>query len=561
MATILVIEDEDIIRAQVEQILQTAGYEVRCAPNGAVGLKAALEAPPDLVLCDMMMPVLDGNAVLKAIRDHPPTAHVPFVFLTAKDSNADLRNAMNLGADDYLSKPFRVRELLDAVAARLKRNRATQQAIRHSHSAVHNAGTDPATGLPNRLSLREMLEEARAMAPGSFLGVTVVGLPRFYDAVEATGVAEEDLQRANAAWLQERVPSGRVAVLQPDRWLVLTGPHEAAQDAEAAAQALFPSAVMEVLVCGHKIIQPCAVGVAVTPPDGQRVDELVRRATRALTEGGSAPGIRRVSSGHGSGSFHDPVALEGAMRAALRDRQFSLHFQPQFDIKTGALAGAEALVRWLRPNAAPISPAQFIPVAEESGFILELGQWVMDSAMTQLQKWMAQGLTPAHMSVNVSALQLNDSGFVQMVETATRRHKLPVGQLVLELTETVAARDLDRAANALQAARDLGAHVSLDDFGTGYSSLGYLSRLPLNHLKLDRSLVQDLHQHTNKRTIVSGVVDMAHHMDLVVVAEGVELQDELDVLKTLNCDRVQGYHTGRPMPADDFAHLCRSLAS
>jgi len=400
MLKILVIEDDELIRETLLQLLESHNYRVIAAENGRVGVQMALSEIPDLILCDVQMPELDGYDVLRTLRQNSLAATIPFIFLTAQSDKTDFRRGMELGADDYLTKPFTKAELLGAIASRvLKRQTITQ---------------------PLTVALRQA--EARL----------------------------KDLVN----------DSTKVTSLSPEKF-----------------------------------------------------------------------------------------ALEALLRHALAQGEFQVYYQPQVNIATGQVIGAEALVRWQNPDRGIISPGEFIPLAEETGLIIQIGEWVLLSACAQAASWLAAGFSPFRISVNLSARQLSDpelkARIVQILETTG----LEPANLELEMTESALVENATVAGATLNELKALGIRIAIDDFGTGYATLGYLKQFAFDSLKIDRIFVRNANEDTQNAAITTAVILLGHSLSMTVIAEGVETEAELDFLKQHQCDIMQGYLFSRPEPA------------
>jgi EAL domain-containing protein (putative c-di-GMP-specific phosphodiesterase class I)/CheY-like chemotaxis protein len=400
MLKILVIEDDELIRETLLQLLESHNYRVIAAENGRVGVQMALSEIPDLILCDVQMPELDGYDVLRTLRQNSLAATIPFIFLTAQSDKTDFRRGMELGADDYLTKPFTKGELLGAIASRvLKRQTITQ---------------------PLTVALRQA--EARL----------------------------KDLVN----------DSTKVTSLSPEKF-----------------------------------------------------------------------------------------ALEALLRHALAQGEFQVYYQPQVNIANGQVIGAEALVRWQNPDRGIISPGEFIPLAEETGLIIQIGEWVLLSACAQAASWLAAGFSPFRISVNLSARQLSDpelkARIVQILETTG----LEPANLELEMTESALVENATVAGATLNELKALGIRIAIDDFGTGYATLGYLKQFAFDSLKIDRIFVRNANEDTQNAAITTAVILLGHSLSMTVIAEGVETEAELDFLKQHQCDIMQGYLFSRPEPA------------
>lgn len=308
----------------------------------------------------------------------------------------------------------------------------------------------------------------------------------------------------------------------------------------------------------HELHLSASLGLAVYPEDGNNTAMLLQHAHSALhsakQEGGACCRFytRRMSA-----DAAERIRLDQALRGALERGEFELHYQPQIDLRSGVITGVEALIRWRHPELGLVSPARFIPLAEETGLIVVLGEWVMRTACAQMAAWQQAGQAPQRIAVNLSARQLWQGHAVQMVAGVLRETGLSPGCLELEITESVVMRDGAEALQALSDLRELGITLALDDFGTGYSSLSHLRSLPLNKLKIDRSFVQELTTRSDVAVLVQQIIQIGHAFRLRVVAEGVETREAVDFLARSGCDEAQGFYFGKPLPAQDIEVLLR----
>jgi EAL domain-containing protein (putative c-di-GMP-specific phosphodiesterase class I) len=251
----------------------------------------------------------------------------------------------------------------------------------------------------------------------------------------------------------------------------------------------------------------------------------------------------------------ETLLLENKMRRALENQQFVLHYQPKFDLASGRISGVEALIRWNDPKAGLVPPAQFIPLLEETGMILEAGRWATRQALADYRRWYTQPLQPVRVAVNVSSIQLRQKDFVDTIRHVIEESGAAPHGLDLEITESLLMEDIGRSVDKLRAVRDMGVNIAIDDFGTGYSSLGYLAKLPVNALKIDRSFIVRMVDDPDSMTIVSTIISLAHSLKLKVIAEGVDSEQQRKILRLLRCDEIQGYLVSRPLPSEDLLHL------
>jgi EAL domain-containing protein (putative c-di-GMP-specific phosphodiesterase class I) len=298
------------------------------------------------------------------------------------------------------------------------------------------------------------------------------------------------------------------------------------------------------------------------PLDGDTFIKLLSRANAAMRYAKtSARGTYRFFAADMSRMDEEQLTLENELREALHRGQLELHFQPKVDIATSRVRSAEALIRWRHPTRGLVPPNVFIPVAEETGLILPIGEWVLREACRQMREWLDRGMSPVRLAVNLSAKQFHDADLAAVVRSALASAKLEPGYLELELTESALMSNPEESAATLQSLSAMGVHISIDDFGTGYSSLSYLRRFPLDKLKIDRSFIRDVMTNADDACIVRAIISLAHSLRLRVVAEGVESSQQLDFLRELGCDQYQGFYCSPAVPADQFVTLIARLRS
>ncbi|ALV08909.1 putative bifunctional diguanylate cyclase/phosphodiesterase [Roseateles depolymerans] len=416
---------------------------------------------------------------------------------------------------------------------------------------------DMLTSLPNRRALLERVDYAQAMArrEASPFALLNVDLDRFKQINDTLGHSYGDrVIKEVAVRLKESLREvDTVARLDGDEFALLI--HQAdARGAEHAARRVQEAMSRPFSFDTLSFTVTCSIGIALFPGDGASADDLLASAERAMHW--------VKESGRSAFRFHQPrkdvdllsrMRLDHAMRRALQEGEFRLHFQPQIAVDSGALIGAEALIRWRDPHRGDVPPSEFIPVAEESGFIIAIGQWVLQQAVAQAADWLKKGLR-VPVAVNVSALQFQQPQFVDTVAQTLRAAQLPPDLLELELTESVLLRDADEALHRMQALSELGLQLAIDDFGTGYSSLGYLKRFPIQRLKVDRSFVKGLPGDASDEGIVNAIVQMGRALKLQVIAEGVETEDQLAFLARCGCQEYQGFLCAPALDPRSFEH-------
>jgi diguanylate cyclase (GGDEF)-like protein len=424
------------------------------------------------------------------------------------------------------------------------------------------ASHDPLTQLGNRALLHDRLEAAmqQAKRSGKHFALHMIDLDNFKEVNDLHGHAAGDRVLTTVADRIGRITRSvdTIARLGGDEFSVLQemGEHDSAENAGALAERLINGLSTPIQVDSHELHVGASVGVAVYPDDGTAPDDLLRNADLAL--------YRAKTEGRGRYTFFTPALGEQAMRVAvvksnlrhaIADKQLSVYYQPKADLRSGEIIGAEALVRWQHPQHGLIPPSEFVPVAERSGLIGALGEFVLHEACAATARWRKNGMRGFTIAVNLSPVQFRLQDVITLVEGALSSAKLPADALELEVTETTLMQDADDTMRSLRALQDKGVSIAVDDFGTGYSSMAYLKKLAARTLKIDRSFVDGCAEASEDQQIVRAIVDLAHNLGMHVVAEGIETPDQVSALQRMRCDAAQGYLIAKPLASgqlDDF---------
>jgi diguanylate cyclase (GGDEF)-like protein/PAS domain S-box-containing protein len=436
---------------------------------------------------------------------------------------------------------------------------ARAMVLQIAHSAQH----DFLTGLPNRLLLNDRVGQAIAFAPRhkNKVAVLFLDLDGFKHINDSLGhpIGDKLLQSIAGRLLDCVRGSDTVSRQGGDEFVVLLSEMERLEDVAILATRMLQTVAQAHLIERRDLHVTTSIGVSVYPEDGLDAETLIKNADTAM--------YQAKESGRQCYRFFTPAmnvravarqSVEAGLRRALERQEFALHYQPKINLKTGAITGAEALLRWSHPTRGLVSPAEFIPIAEDCGLILPIGNWVLRAACDQARAWADVGLPAMTMAVNVSAMEFRDENFLEKLFAVLSETGLDPRSLELELTESLLMKHAESAASILQTLRQRGVQVAIDDFGTGYSSLGYLRKFPLDALKIDQSFVRQISTAGEDTAIVTAVIAMARSLKLRVIAEGVETPGELEFLRTRHCDEAQGYYFGRPVPSAEFARLLRS---
>lgn len=424
----------------------------------------------------------------------------------------------------------------------------------------YQASHDALTKLPNRLLFNEQLSLAivNAQQRDEMLGVAFLDLDRFKTINDTLGHAVGDqLLQQVAHRLQGCLQSGDViARWGGDEFTLLLPGLKSPDEVDAIAEQILDHLRVPFYLDGQELYITTSLGIALAPYDGEDAETLLKNADAAMYQAKQrGKNTYQLYYEEMHAQALERLSLEADLRKALAKGEFLLHYQPQIDVKTNQLIGLEALLRWQHPQLGWIPPSIFIPIAEESGLICEIGDWVLESACRQMQTWKAAGLPPVRIAVNLSAQQFQQPDLVQSILRTLQVTQVDPNYLEVEITESAAMKDIDFTISTLQQLREIGIRLAIDDFGTGYSSLSALKHFPLHILKIDQSFVRDAVDSSHDAAIVKAVVALGKGLGLEVLAEGVETQEQLDFLRTIQCDSSQGFFLYRPMPPAAIAHL------
>lgn len=428
-----------------------------------------------------------------------------------------------------------------------------QQQSRLNYMAFH----DSLTGLPNRSLFYDRIHHgiSRAKRSNNKLVLMLLDLDRFKNINDSLGHDAGDLLlKALAQRLYEGIRDmDTVARLGGDEFVIVLEDILDMEDVNYIANKLLLNLSRPINILGHEIATTVSIGVSVFPQDGETTDELLKHADIAMykaKEDGKNK-FQYYTAGMNATAVNF-LLLENDLRRAIEQDQLTLYFQPQIDLHTGSLVGVEALVRWLHPSRGLISPAHFIPLAEETGLIVPLGEWVIRAACLQQKKWLEGGKYTGRIAVNLSARQFRQQHFAECIAEILMETQLPAQYLELEITETLAMEHASETINMLKLLNQMGLSLAIDDFGTGYSSLAYLKRFPIHKLKIDRGFISDIYQDQNDAAIAKSIIGLAHNMMLNVVAEGVENDTQAEWLRQQGCDQAQGFLFSHPLPLQQF---------
>lgn len=560
-SVIMMVDDEPVMIEMLQAFLEEAGYRnfVGCTePKTAID--TLIDIRPDVLFLDVVMPGLNGIEILRNLRDEKLLHDTPVIVLTSSSDPKVKIQALEFGAADFLSKPVDPSELV----LRL-RNTLSAKAYRD-----RLAYFDRVTGLPNRRMFIDRLDWAcrHSKRFGDRGAVLLLDLDRFRQINEAFGPNAGDtllheVGERLAACVRETDAMARLgrvgsipslSHLGGDEFSLLLTQIDCDENAVAVSTRLLDCLRSKPFKVGNSEISLSAsIGVSVFPENGKDVDSLLKNAGVALRH---AKEERRGQFAFFSRQLNaralQRLNIENELRRAIENNEFRLHLQPKFHTSGRAFAGAEALARWQHPDRGLLGPMEFIPVAESSGLIVSFGERILTSACSQFVEWTSRGLYQGRISVNVSALQIRDPGFVESVARILAQTGMPPGSLCLEVTESVILQRTSETSKVLQQLHELGLWLSIDDFGAGFTSLGHLKGLPFDELKIDKSLIDSIEKEPRSRAIVSAVIALAHHLGHRVVAEGVETAGQHAILLESGSDECQGYFFGKPVAVPEF---------
>jgi len=542
--SVLVVDDDAFSRAVVSKKVAKLADVVEAA-DGVTALSFLKSAVFDLAIMDLEMPGFSGLDLIRCIRGHPNLNHIPVIVLTANGSRVALEGALTAGATSFLLKPLN----WSAFGAHIAH--VLQLAYRAGHLAMH----DVLTGLPNRVLLNERLERALGGMHGAEMVAThILDLDHFKHVNDTLGHSVGDrLLRIVAERLRALVrETDTIARMGGDEFAIVQGNLMQSADAATLAERVIAAVGEPYEIDGHQVVIGTSVGIAVAPGDGAGPEQLMRNADLAL--------YRAKSSGRGTFRLFEPEmnaqmqarrALECDLRKALAGRQFELHYQPVVNLLDNEITGFEALIRWHHPDKGMVPPGAFIPLAEEIGLIVPVGEWVLREACATAARW------PQHLNVavNISPAQLRQPGLLEAVTGALAHSGLAPERLELEITETAHLVDNEATLAVLHRLRALGVRIANDDFGTGYSSLSYLQSFPFDKIKIDRSFVKNIAASAGSLNIVRAVAGLAHGLGITATAEGVESHEQAAKVKAEGCTEMQGFLTSQPLPAEEIERV------
>jgi predicted signal transduction protein with EAL and GGDEF domain len=581
-AKILVVDDDQNVRFLTRQCLEAENMIVVEASNGFEAIDVFVRERPDLVFLDVEMPGMTGLEACQRIRELPQGESIPIMIVTGSDDRESIDQGFEAGATQYKTKPVNWSLLGRDVQYMLRASSAFNSLKRQEDRLRYLAYYDPLTSLPNRRSFNEQLNRLlkrsqRHKTSAALLFIDLDHFKRINDSIgHARGdsllveiakrltmeLREEDainyFSEANAENEDGTDGATEIARLGGDEFTVVLSDVSDIADIEKVARRILDSLSQPIALQSHNPVVTPSIGIALYPQDGKDPDTLIRNADTAMyvakAEGRAC--FRFYNEDMNSKAV-EQLKMEEELRDAMRNSELELRYQPQVDSATGGVVSMEALVRWKHPTRGMISPQEFIPVAESTGQIIELGEWVMGEVSRHCLYWETLGLNAFRVCVNISPLQFNQSNLPEWVADFLDQSGLSPNRLELELTESAIMNDAETNIAKLRALKALGVDLAVDDFGTGYSSLSYLKRFPINTLKIDHSFVSDLDT-PDGAAIVDAILALAKTLNLRVIAEGIENEHQLAYLVDKGCDLLQGFYFARPIYPEDVPNMLQA---
>ena len=580
---ILIVDDKPENIKLLVNLLRDQGYKVRGVTNGEMALKAVQHMHPDLILLDVKMPIIDGYEICQQLKKIPEINQIPIIFLSGLEETKDKLKAFEVGGVDYITKPFDLPEVLMRVDNQLKL-RAAQKEIQQLNQQLeekikqrtdqlereivehkqtqkklrHMAFYDCLTGLPNRSFFTELLKKAiqRAQRRDDYVfSVLFLDCDRFKLINDSFGhqVGDKILQEAS-----ERLKSclrsiDTMARLGGDEFVILLEELDDVNFAQVIAQRLIEKLELPFIIDNQEIFLGLSIGIILDTNSYSSPELIMRDADTAM--------YRAKESGKGCYQIFKPemhiearknLLLQAELRQALKQEEFVLYYQPIFSLKTKSIKGFEALIRWNHPHKGLLSPAAFIAMAEETGLIIPLGLWVFREACCQLKKWQQEYLVSSSltMNINLSVKQFNHPNLLEEIDAILAETKIDSHCLNLEITETALMQDKYLAKEMLEGLKKRNIGLSIDDFGTGYSSLSYLHSFPIDQLKIDRSFIHGITSKNDSIKIIQTIINLAKNLQIDLVAEGIETEEQLNILNDMGCGYAQGYFFSKPLSSD-----------
>ncbi len=573
VSTVLVVDDDPGARLLVGSALEIAGFHVVTAADGESALRQYRAQPVDCIVLDVVMPGMSGFDVCSALRSQPDSRHVPVLMQTSLDDMESVQRAYTAGATDFSSKGINPMLLAERVKF-LVRSKQTQDQLRESEARVrYLAYYDPLTALPNRQRLLQILEQQVAWAAPRQRGVAVLmmdidNFSRINDTQGQSvgdGLLQEVAHRLQNCLRDQRAldaDDNGTGKSDINDWVARTGGDEFAlalpgiatvETAQVVARRVQQALSRPCVFAQQEIPLSASMGISLFPTDATTAEALLKNADAAMHHGKkSSTNTIEFFKKSISTRAAKHLSMETDLRKALERSEFTLNYQPRLRVEDMQVEAVEALLRWWHPTRGLVSPDEFIPLAEQTGLIVDIGDWVLREACAQSRRWRDAGEVNWQVAVNVSGVQFRDGSLVNRVTRAIDGAGIDSRMIELEFTEGALIEYSAVVSKAVKALKTLGVATALDDFGTGYSSLSYLRHFPIDTLKIDRVFVRDIVSRNGNTPLVDAIIAMAKSLGLSTVAEGVETESQWQYLKSRYANQVQGFLFCQPLPLADL---------
>ena len=553
---IIVADDDPSIILLLKHILLAEDYCVTEAKTGNEVIEHCKETNFDLAILDIVMPDMNGIDACHFMKNQL-TNSPPVLMITSLDDDVSIDQAFNAGASDYITKPInwsvfknRVKRLIEA-----EKTRKTVKKLEYH---------DHLTGLPNRILLMDRLESSihRAKRNKTHIALIMIDIDNFKFINGTLGHENGDtLLKSIAKCLQKNLrETDTLSHTDGDEFNIIIENIEHAEDIALIAKNLSKSLEHTITLADQSIHIKTSIGIALYPQDGKDIGTLLRNADIAL--------YRAKEHGNNHYQFFSAdlskrafqrLDLENSLKHAIENNELVVYYQPKIELSTNKAKGMEALVRWQHPEKGLIPPDKFIPIAEETGLIVQLGEWVIKTACRNFSQWKKENLPIDNISINISARQFKEQDLASLLYDVLQKNNLPANYIELEISEKALLNNEDHAESKLNQLHNMGIKISIDDFGTGYASLSCLKRLPIDTLKIDRSFTNGILNNPDDIAIINAITGLAQAMDLELVAEGIETIEQLEKIKKLKINYGQGYYWSPPYPADRYKELLARL--
>lgn len=546
---VVLADDDPSIRLMVRHVLESEDFDIVEASDGLEAIKAVEKYHPALILLDAVMPGIDGFTTCQQIKEKGHT-DIPVMMITGLDDDASVERAYEVGAIDFITKPIKwavLKHRVKSVVAKVIAERKVKLL----------AYRDTLTNLPNRLLFADRLEQAvmRSERSRTSMALMLVDIDDFKLVNDSFGHdAGDKLIKAVGQLISKSLRrADTIARLGGDEFAVIIEGIDGAEDAISIADNLTTILEHNVRLDDQETYTSASIGISVYPEDGNDARTMLKNADTAM--------FRAKENGRHCFQFYKPemsvsamerLDLENSLKAAFENDEFVIHYQPIIDIHKNEVSGVEALLRWQHPDKGMIQPSDFISVAEESGLIVAIGEWVIGSVCKQLQVWKSAGLDNQNVSINLAPRQFKEQDLHAIFSQAIAEHDIDGSSLSVEINERTLIDNIGEVETTLNKLREMGIKVFLDDFGTGYASLAYLKEFPVDVVKIDRQFITGIPENEQDSAIVEAVSGLTRGLKLGLLAEGVENERQLGALKSIGCQYAQGFYWSKAIPGDEY---------